>query len=147
MQMTIPSLLCGLLLTFHLLILKKRERILTFAERFLLPYKTEKQILKTFFIFGELGLDGEVKETSSLFALILSLTQTGELTKAIVPTCSLDKLSCIPNAEFYGVNNLRECIDFFTSDEIRIPASVSSFEYPFILSGREKLFLSKELSP
>lgn len=123
--------------------LKKEGTHFDLCGALLIALQNRDADFKDFFIFGELGLDGEVKETSSLFALILSLTQTGELKKAIVPTCSLDKLSCIPNAEFYGVNDLRECIDFFTSDEIRTPASVSNFEYPFIQSGRDKLFYQK----
>ena len=120
--------------------LKKEGTHFDLCGALLIALQNRELDFKDFYIFGELGLDGEVKETSSLFALILSLTQKGELKKAIVPHSALDKLSCIPNAEFYGVNNLKECIDFFTSSETVSPANLNTFEHPFIQTDRGKLF-------
>ena len=106
----------------------------------LIALQKEKVNFDDYYIFGELGLDGEVKETSSLFALILSLSQSGQMQKAIVPSSSLDKLSCIPNTQFYGVKNLEECIKFFRQEEEHIPAVSKEFEHPFIQANEEKLF-------
>lgn len=72
------------------------------------------------------------------------MTQSGELKRAIVPKSSLSKLSCIPNAEFYGVDNLKECIDFFTSSEIGTPASISTFEHSYLQSGDDKFYYQKK---
>lgn len=58
------------------------------------------------FVFGELGLDGSVKENQSLFALILSLANQNRLTHVMVPQESLEKLSHIPNINFYGISHL-----------------------------------------
>jgi len=41
--------------------------------------------LDKLFVFGELGLDGRVKSSSTIFPLILSLKEQGILKKAIVP--------------------------------------------------------------
>ena len=110
----------------------------------LIALQNEEINFEEFYIFGELGLDGEVKETSSLFALVLSLAQSGELEKALVPSCSLKKLSCIPNVQFYGVNSLKECIEFFQSKTEKVPSQVSEFNFPFLQTKEKKLFYNKE---
>ncbi|MDB2562030.1 YifB family Mg chelatase-like AAA ATPase [Sulfurimonas sp.] len=67
--------------------------------------------LSDWFVFGELGLDGKVKENLTLFPLILSLVNQGMIKKAIVPASAIEKLSKIPNIELYGVSNLQEAIE------------------------------------
>ncbi len=69
-----------------------------------------------FMAFGELGLDGAIKDTSSLFALILSLKKMGIQKKFIIPKESLSKLSKIPELELVPVNHLREAIDIFKAE-------------------------------
>lgn len=68
------------------------------------------------FAFGELGLDGTVKENTILYPLILSLANQERLQRAIVPNEALEKLSHIPGVAFKGVDHLKEAIDFFKSD-------------------------------
>jgi len=65
------------------------------------------------YVFGELGLDGSVKENALLYALILSLVNTAGLRRAVVPKESLHKLSNIPGIAFYGVAQLTDAIGFF----------------------------------
>ena len=120
--------------------LKKEGTHFDLCGALLIALQKEEVNLNDFYIFGELGLDGEVKETSSLFALILSLAQSKELTKAVVPRSSLSKLSCIPNVEFYGVSNLQECIEFFRSPEVKTPAQGSEFTFPSLNIHNEKFF-------
>lgn len=120
--------------------LKKEGTHFDLCGALLIALQKEELDLGEFYIFGELGLDGEIKETSSLFALILSLAQSGELTKAIVPASALVKLSCIPNVEFFGASNLKECISFFTSNESLLPASANEFKHPFVQTKETKLF-------
>ena len=83
----------------------------------------EKKDFSEWFVFGELSLNGEIKENNQLYPLLLSLANQGMLSKAIVPFVSLEKLSKIPNIEFYGVKNLNEAIELLKSDEI-IPLHV-----------------------
>ena len=69
------------------------------------------------FAFGELGLDGTVKENTILYPLVLSLANQGILTHAVVPNAALEKLCNIPQVAFVGVDNLKEAIAFFKGDE------------------------------
>jgi len=84
------------------------------------------------FVFGELGLDGEVKENRQLYALILSLANQNLIQKAVVPKAALQKLSKIPNIDFYGVDSLREAKELFENLESVEPHSKSaSLEHDF----------------
>lgn len=120
--------------------LKKEGTHFDLCGALLIALQKEELDLGEYYIFGELGLDGEIKETSSLFALILSLVQSGELKKAIVPASALAKLSCIPNAEFLGAANLAECIGFFSASAALLPAADKEFAHPFVQAHKEKLF-------
>jgi magnesium chelatase family protein len=50
----------------------------------------EKDIdFEDFYVFGELGLDGKLKDTNSIFILILSLAKQGKLKNILIPKQSL----------------------------------------------------------
>jgi len=57
--------------------LKKEGTHFDLCGALLIALQNKELDFNDYYIFGELGLDGEVKETSSLFALILSLVQQG----------------------------------------------------------------------
>ncbi|MDP2893663.1 MAG: ATP-binding protein, partial [Sulfurimonas sp.] len=78
--------------------------------------------LSEWFVFGELGLDGMVKENIQLYPILLSLANQKIINKAIVPYESLEKLSNIPNIEFYGVKTLNETIDLLKNPSIVLPS-------------------------
>jgi len=87
--------------------------------------------LQDWFIFGELGLDGSVKENNQLYPLLLSLANQSLVKKVIVPFESLKKLSKIPNIKFYGVKKLQEAIDILTSDTLVEPHNIEdAFMFP-----------------
>lgn len=65
------------------------------------------------YVFGELGLDGSVKENMILYPLVLSLANQEKISKVVVPYESVQKLSNIPGIELYGVHNLQEAIELF----------------------------------
>jgi len=96
-----------------------------------------------FFVFGELGLDGKLKDTATLFAIVLSLVKDGILKKVIIPKDSLEKISKIPNIEIYPVENLQEAIEIFTN-----PENVSKIEtneqlkYDFITYDQKKYYFT-----
>ena len=69
--------------------------------------------LSEWYIFGELGLDGAVKENLQLYPLILSLANQKLIHKVIVPFEGLKKLSKIPN--FKSVMNGAKQTEFFTA--------------------------------
>ncbi|MCD6432982.1 MAG: YifB family Mg chelatase-like AAA ATPase [Sulfurimonas sp.] len=101
--------------------------------------------LNEWFIFGELGLDGAVKENIQLYPLMLSLANQKLVQKAIVPYASLSKLSKIPNIEFYGVKTLQEAIGLLKNQAIATPTiKQGSIDYPFYEIADEKFYYIKE---
>ena len=57
----------------------------------------EKKIgFDNFFFFGELALDGTIKDTSHIFAIVLSLAKKGELKKVVTSLESAKKSTPIP---------------------------------------------------
>ena len=76
-------------------------------------FKFDDINLSEWYIFGELGLDGAIKDTKAIFPTVLSLKTQEKLQKVLVPKKSVEKLSNIPNIEIYGVETLSEAIDFF----------------------------------
>ncbi len=97
------------------------------------------------FVFGELGLDGNVKENLQLYPLLLSLANQKLIKKAIVPHAALLKLSKIPNVEFYGVHDLNEAIELLKNHENATPSiEQSDIAYPFYEINGEKYYYTKE---
>ncbi len=96
-------------------------------------------------VFGELGLDGAVKENIQLYPLMLSLANQKLIDKVIVPFESLDKLSKIPNVEFYGVKTLQEAIDILKNQINSKPSQESSsLDFPSYNIGDESYYYIKE---
>ncbi|MBR8463255.1 YifB family Mg chelatase-like AAA ATPase [Campylobacter sp. faydin G-24] len=73
--------------------------------------------LEKIFVFGELGLDGSVKNTANLFSLLLFLSTTQNGVKVLVPSEIATRASLIPNLDIYGVSTLNEAIRFFEDSE------------------------------
>ncbi len=101
--------------------------------------------LSEWFVFGELGLNGAVKENIQLYPLMLSLANQKLISKAIVPFDSLDKLSKIPNIEFYGVKSLDEAIELLKNQTTASPnINATGIEYPYYEINDEKYYYVKE---
>ncbi len=101
--------------------------------------------LGEWFVFGELGLDGSVKENIQLYPLILSLANQGLISKALVPYESLEKLSKIPNVAFYGVKNLNEAVEILKNQENFEPSiQKSEIDYPSYEIANERYYYMKE---
>jgi len=101
--------------------------------------------LSEWFVFGELGLDGAVKENLQLYPLILSLANQKVIKKAVVPYLALEKLSKIPDVEFYGVNTLQEAIELLKNQQTAKPSIEStSINYPFIEMENQKYYYTQE---
>jgi len=100
----------------------------------LVALQNEKSVdFKDFFVFGELGLDGALKDTKSIFVLILSLAQAGLIKNVLVPNDSVKKISKIPNINVYGVQTLSGAIDFFKfSNKENFKKDIEDFNYDCI---------------
>ncbi|MDQ1264083.1 MAG: magnesium chelatase family protein [Campylobacterota bacterium] len=100
--------------------------------------------LSEWFVFGELGLDGSVKENIQLYPLLLSLANQQIVKKVVVPNESLKKLSNIPNIEFYGVKTLKEAIELFRNQHNLKPNSeVKKIEYPSYCMEDEEYYFEQ----
>lgn len=80
-------------------------------------YEEKKFDFSDTYFFGELALDGSIKDTYSIFPMVLSLINQGVIKKVLVCEESALKLSNIPNLEIYSVKNLSTAIEFIKSSE------------------------------
>jgi len=95
--------------------------------------------LDDFYVFGELGLDGSLKDTKSIFVLILSLVRQKKIKNVLIPTESIDKISTIPNLNIYAVDSLDQAIRFFHEKDkssYKIPNKIFDYENITILGSK-----------
>ncbi len=108
----------------------------------------QKENFEEIFVFGELGLDGQVKSTAELFSILLFLSTTNEnkKIKVLVPKQIAQKASMIPNLEIFAVSNLEEAFTFFIDENFanskKIEKTHPLFENPLKLQG--KIFVKNE---
>ena len=80
-----------------------------------------------FFVFGELGLFGQLKAPRALFSLLLFLSSKKPGAKVLIPSELKEQASLITQLEVYAVDNLQEAVDFFMAyqerEKYRVPFS------------------------
>jgi len=96
-----------------------------------------------FFIFGELGLDGQLKDTSSIFPIILSLAKQLKIKKVVIPKSSLAKISKIPLLEIIALETLQEAIDYFRGTLQKEFIKSKTLNANFIEINGRKFYYSK----
>lgn len=107
----------------------------------LIALQEQTVVFKDFHIFGELGLDGTLKDTKSIFVLILSLARKGLIKNVLIPKESIEKVSKIPNINIYAVDTLEEAIYFFTTvQKDKYKVVNNKFEYNFIECNKIKYY-------
>ena len=75
---------------------------------------------------GELSLDGKVNSISGILPMCIELNRLG-IKKVILPKSSAIEASIVKGLEVYGVENLREAVDFLNGD-IQIEKSETDIE-------------------
>ncbi|MFA5216731.1 YifB family Mg chelatase-like AAA ATPase [Sulfuricurvum sp.] len=127
--------------------LKKEGSHFDLAIATLIALGNDECDVSEWYVFGELGLGGDVTENILLYPILLSLANQGLISKAIVPFVSLEKLSKIPGIAFYGVRNLTETLNLLQSTELPSPSlSASTFSFP-IESHKDKVYYYHEEYP
>ncbi|QOG12040.1 YifB family Mg chelatase-like AAA ATPase [Arcobacter sp. FWKO B] len=107
----------------------------------LIALQDEKADMKDFFVFGELGLDGKLKDSSMIFVLALSLAEQGVLKKVLIPKESIEKLAQIPDIELFAVESLKDAIDFFIKeDQEKYKVAKKEFGYKVIKIDQKEYF-------
>ncbi len=108
-------------------------------------YDKKKITFDNFHIFGELSLNGEIKDNNSIFPIVLSLAKQGLIRKILVCKTSAKKLSKIPNINIYIANNLTKAIEFFTfSNQDDFLYKSDFIGYETIKVRDEVFYLNKE---
>jgi len=102
--------------------------------------------IEEIFVFGELGLDGKVKASSTLFPIILSLREQNILKRAVVPKEAMEYLSYISGVEFIGVDTLKEAIDIFKNRNFKSPSTKFEYKFDHIKIDNTKYFYTKEIN-
>ena len=110
----------------------------------LIALQETKVTMDDFYVFGELGLDGSLKDTKSIFVLILSLVRQGLIKNVLIPKDSVSKIATIPNINIYAVENLNEAILFF-QDENKNSYKIENkiFDYESLNINGEKFYFKK----
>ena len=86
--------------------IKKRGSHFDLAIALLVSLQDSKKVnFENFHVFGELGLDGKIKDTSSIFPIVLSLKKQGLIDKVLVCKETAKKISKIPDIKIYVVDN------------------------------------------
>jgi magnesium chelatase family protein len=111
----------------------------------LIALQETKINMNDFYVFGELGLDGSLKDTKSIFVLILSLVRQGIIKNVLIPKKSISKVATIPNINIYAVDSLNEAITFFQSEDKSIyKVENKIFEYENLNINGEKFYYTEE---
>ncbi|WP_456480104.1 magnesium chelatase domain-containing protein [Nautilia sp.] len=87
--------------------------------------------LSEYLVLGELGLDGTLKDTNSIFPIILSLKPK----KVIIPKESAEKVSKIPGVEVYAFSHIGEFETFNLSK-----TENGGFNYEYIKINGKKYY-------
>ena len=102
-------------------------------------YKEEIN-LDNFLIFGELGLDGTLKDTNNIFPIILSLAEVLKDKIVVIPKDSFEKISKIPNLNIIAFSDLKEAIDSLKSEEYKVVKSGEEIANNFIKINDKKYY-------
>ncbi len=124
--------------------LKKQGSHFDLSIALLLLMDSEEIDISEWFVFGELSLDGKVRENGYLYPLILSLANQQLITKAIVPKESLEKLTKIANVEFYGVSHINEALEILKDTSGQFAPSQSSAIIHKYITTQEPLYFHSE---
>lgn len=106
-------------------------------------YQEKKIDFSSFYVFGELSLNGDIKDTSTIFPIVLSLRKQGLLQNILVCENSARKISKIPNINVYVVKNINEAIDFFKNeDKQKYKYKKSDLDYKKIEINKKQFYYS-----
>ena len=106
----------------------------------LIALSGEEESLEDLFVFGELGLDGSIKESSKIFSLILSLAKQGAIKKVLVPSSLLQRLSIIPSLEVFSCDHLQDAIAYFKDGKPLKHHETNKLPFPTCTVGESEYY-------
>ena len=92
------------------------------------------EAIEKYIIMGELSLDGEIRPIKGALPIAIQARKEG-FKGLIVPTANAREAGMVNNLDVYGVNHIKEVMDFFESDEKSLQ--------PVKINTREEFFHSQ----
>lgn len=105
--------------------------------------KQEAKLEHTWFAFGELGLDGRLRHSDSIFALVLDVMLQDSEACIILPKESARYFACIPRLRCAYAGNLQEALEILKQDLAPEP-SAQNLEYPSLEISGVKYFYEEK---
>lgn len=93
-----------------------------------------KDALSNYVIMGELSLDGEIRSIKGALPIAIQARKEG-FKGLIVPKMNAKEAGMVNNLKVYGVNHIREVIDFFENEETGLE--------PIVVNTREEFFYAQ----
>ena len=72
--------------------------------------------IEKYLLMGELSLDGEIRPIKGALPIAIQARKEG-FKGLIVPSCNAKEAGMVNNLNVYGVDHIREVVDFFDSEE------------------------------
>ena len=94
--------------------------------------------LKNWFAFGELGLDGYIKNTNSIYPLLLEISKSHPKSNVLLPKEGENLYSNIPNLNIYYAKDLLEAIEVLKNPTNK--AKQYDFSFKSIIVDDEKYY-------
>ena len=86
-----------------------------------------EKCLDEYIVLGELGLDGSVRKVNGVLPILISARLDGHK-KVILPKDNLQEASFIEGMEIYGVESLKEAVDFLNGQLTLEPVKQSDYD-------------------
>lgn len=86
-----------------------------------------EKCLDDYIVLGELGLDGSVRKVNGVLPILISARLDGHK-KVILPKDNLQEASFIEGMEIYGVDSLKEAVDFLKGELSIEPVKQSNYD-------------------
>lgn len=99
-------------------------------------YNTDR--LAEFLVMGELGLDGQIYPIRGALAVAIMASQKG-FAGILLPKSNAPEAGVVKEIKVYGVNSLKEVVDFLQGDILLEPVSQNSWEMSLPMLGRGNL--------
>ncbi|MCE3039300.1 YifB family Mg chelatase-like AAA ATPase [Helicobacter anatolicus] len=108
-------------------------------------YKEKEELKHRWFAFGELGLDGALKHSNSLFGIVLDILLQEKDICMILPKESEKYFSLMPNLHCMYAENLQEALEFLRADQ-KPDSKQVELNFPFLEIVGEKYYYQEKFS-
>lgn len=98
------------------------------------------------FAFGELGLDGSLTYSDTIYPLLLEVSLSHKNAKVILPKAGEELFCHIPNLQIYYANTLQEALDIITHPESASSANPASLKFSALDIKGESFYFMRDFA-